>query len=323
MKTYNKIKGYLREQFNIVAQARELGVPVWQAPSVLFVFLGIVIMGLMYLVYTSSRIQDDVLFLVMAETFVVIATLLVGGVVIRSIEQIARANKMKSEFISIASHQMKGPLAQIKWVLGSMDFSSIEEKDRCQKSFNIIQNSNDAMIELVNDLLDIARLERGENIVRLEEVDIARTVEDIIGHYKEEGKKQNVILIHDDSPEEKITACADERRFRVAIDNLIRNAIAYTPAGGRVQVSVENENEKSVRICVKDNGIGIPESEQPYLFGRFFRASNAKKKTSQGTGLGLYLTRSIVEQSRGKIWFRSIEGSGSMFCIVLPKRCHS
>jgi signal transduction histidine kinase len=315
-----KITQYIQKQFDIKQQAKELGVPLWQAPSLLFLGLGIIIIVLMYLVYVSSQFSQDPFFLIAAESIVVISLLFVGGFVIHSIEQMARANKTKSEFISIASHQMKSPLVQMRWLLDSINFSTVEEKEKYEKKFFLLQQSNESMLQLMNDLFDIARIDRGENIVRTEHVDIVEMIALLVEKYQVEAKRESKKLIFSNAmKKEEKEICIDRRRIGVALDNLIQNALQYTQHGGRVDVSIQKDiQRKSFQICVKDNGIGVPENEQYYIFQRFFRASNGKKLSVNGTGLGLYLTKSIVEQSGGKIWFRSIEGSGSLFCISLP-----
>jgi len=314
------VKMYFRKQLDVTSQARDLGVPLWQSPSILFLFLGIMIMVLMYVVYTSSQVNDDPIFLIAAEVVVVVSMLLVGGLVIHAFEQIARANQMKSEFIAIASHQMKSPLAQIKWLLSSIDFPNIEEKQRYEKKFHLLQTSNDSLIQLINDLLDVARIDKGENIIRSAKVDLMEMTDEILKQYESIAKQEGVSLKFTNKiGEEAHAVCTDRRRIGVALDNLVRNAITYTRKGGHVEVELDKERSgRGLRLCVKDNGIGIPESEQHRIFERFFRATNSKKESTSGTGLGLYLTKSIVEQSGGKIWFRSIEGAGSMFCLSLP-----
>jgi len=319
MISLKKMRQYLKRQLDVRSQAQDLGVPLWQAPAILFSLLGAIIMILMYLVYTSSQMSDDPSFLIAAEAVVVMSMLFVGGFFIHAIEQIARANKMKSEFIAIASHQMKSPLAQVKWLLNSIDFSSIEEKNRYQDKFGQLQKSNESMIQLINDLLDVARIDRGENIIRSGKVDIVGMAQTILEQYTPIAKQKNIeIQLKNNIGVGAKAVHTDERRIGVALDNLVRNAISYTKEEGHVEISLEKEGEKGFRICVKDNGIGVPESEQHRIFERFFRASNGKKESANGTGLGLYLTKSIVEQSGGTIWFRSIEGAGSMFCISLP-----
>ena len=279
---------YIQKQFDFKQQAKELGVPLWQAPSILFLGLGIIIIVLMYLVYISSQFSQDPFFLIAAEVVVVMSLLFVGGFVIHSIEQIARANRTKSEFISIASHQMKSPLVQVRWLLNSIDFSTVEEKEKYEKKFFLLQQSNESMLQLMNDLFDIARIDRGENIVRTEEVNVVSMVTSLVEKYQEEAKRENKhLVVSNNSKKAKEKMCLDRRRIGVALDNLIQNALQYTQNGGRIEVSIEYNKKGFFQICVKDNGIGIPENQQYHIFQRFFQSKQWKEIFCKGNGIGI------------------------------------
>ena len=172
------------------------------------------------------------------------------------------------------------------------------------------------MSRLVGDLLDVARLDRGALLLAQDKINIVNIVKEVheadLPLATAMGVKVDVII-----PGSLPEIIADKRRIKVAIDNLISNAIKYTADGGYVEVRLEKDGDK-INFCVKDNGIGIPEKQQDKVFEKFFRSDNSAKYKIEGTGLGLYIVKNYVEQSGGKIWFKSIENVGSSFCFSLP-----
>ncbi len=309
-------KGFVND-FDIKEQAEELGVSVWQTPSVLFVLMGMVIIIAMTAVYFASRNDNLPEFLVLSESGVVIVIFTIGNFIIKNVEAIARTNKMKSEFVSIASHQLKTPLTQINWIVELL-FSKYRE-GLSRKQVEIIEavaRSNSRMLKLANDLLDVARIEQGKFVLSKENVDVLKTVEEAVEDNQILAGANNV-NIEVVKPKDLLEVIGDKRRIRVVIDNLISNAIKYIDKGGRIKISIQNEKE-SVTVCVEDSGVGIPADQQDKVFQKFFRSSNVVKYQTEGTGLGLYIARNIVEQSGGKMWFKSKEHEGSTFCFSLP-----
>ena len=302
---------------NIKKQAEDLGVSVWQTPSFLFFGLGIFLIGIMFVLYYISRNNSSPEVLIASETVVVIIILTIGNFLIKSVESIAMANKAKSEFVSIASHQLKTPISGINWSTELL--LSKYGKGLSEKQISIIKDiilSGDKMNRLVNDLLDVARIDQGDLFLASEKIDIMKLTSDIIKQNKILADSCNATVnVVSESGEIKING--DKRRIGVVIDNLISNAIKYIEYGGYVEVRVK-KMKKIIVFCVKDNGIGIPESQQRRVFNKFFRSSNSARLKTTGTGLGLYIARNIVEQSGGKMWFKSIEQIGSSFCFSIP-----
>jgi signal transduction histidine kinase len=302
---------------NIRKQADELGVSVWQAPSFLFLLMGIVVVAAMSVVYFASKSYDSPEVLILSEFAVVTIIFTIGTFIIRNVEYMAAANKTKSEFISMASHQLKTPIAESSWaseLLVSKYKKGLSNKQL--ELINEISKTTAHMSRLVSDLLDVARLDRGALLLAQDKINIAEMVKEV---YEADlplatamGVKMDAI-IPDNFPE--ITA--DKRRIKVAIDNLISNSIKYTTDGGYVEIHLEKDGDKIV-FCVKDNGIGIPEKQQGMVFDKFFRSDNSAKYKIEGTGLGLYIVKNFIDQSGGKIWFKSIENVGSSFCFSLP-----
>ncbi|MCK9379113.1 MAG: HAMP domain-containing histidine kinase [Candidatus Moranbacteria bacterium] len=302
---------------NIRKQADELGVSVWQAPSFLFLLMGIIVVVAMTVVYFASINYGSPEILIFSEFAVVVVIFTIGTFIIRNVEYMAAANKTKSEFISMASHQLKTPIAELSWA--SELLISKYNKGLGKKQLDLIgeiSKANMHMSRLVGDLLDVARLDRGALLLAQDKIDIAKIVKEVheadLPLASAMGVKVDAII-----PGNLPEIVADKRRIKVAIDNLISNAIKYTADGGYVEVKLEKDGDK-INFCVKDNGIGIPEKQQDKVFEKFFRSDNSAKYKIEGTGLGLYIVKNYIEQSGGKIWFKSIENVGSSFCFSLP-----
>ncbi len=298
-------------------EADELGISIWKTPSFLFILMGIFIAGIMELVYFLSRSYDSPEFLIISECFAFVIIFSIGNIIIKSVEQIAIANKIKSEFVTIASHQLKTPLSQMNWELELL--LSKHKEGLNTKQLEIIQTinkSHEAMARLVNDLLDVARIEQRRFVLNKEKMNLPEIVESVIEDNRIIAKASNVEINFVKS--EKIPEIiADKKRIAVVIDNLISNAIKYMESKGFVEIRVESD-EKNITVSVKDNGVGIPEGQQDKVFQKFFRSNNVVRYQTEGTGLGLYISKNIIEQSGGRMWFESIEGSGSNFYFTLP-----
>lgn len=310
--------GFIRK-FNIKKEAEDLGISVWQAPSLLFLFMGMFIILMMLVVYFISQFYDSPEVLVISESIVVVVIFSIGNSLIKSIEQIARANKIKSEFVTIASHQLKTPLSQMNWeleLLLTKNKAGLNEKQL--EIANTIRQSHETMARLVNDLLDVARIDQGRLVLNKEKINLLGIIDNVVENNKILAKASNV-EINVIKPDKLPEIIGDKKRIAVVIDNLISNAVKYIEKKGFVEIKIE-EDEDKVKVFVKDNGVGIPDGQQDKVFQKFFRSNNAVKYQTEGTGLGLYISKNIIEQLGGKMWFKSIEGIGSDFCFYLPNK---
>lgn len=312
-----KFKQRILDEFNLVKQADDLGVRVWQTPSFLFIVMGLVIIAAMTGVYVISKNYDSPEIVVLSESAVVVLLFTIGNLVIKTVEEIAKANKMKTEFVSVASHQLKTPIAEINWeieLLLSKFSTGLNEKQ--SEIVKEISHSSEKMGRLVNDLLDVARIDQGQLALSKEKIDICSLIREAVENQRKSASLVGVEL-RESCPVSPVEIVIDKRRVLVAFDNLVSNAIKYTDGNGVVEIFLE-EKDGMVQVCVRDNGVGIPKDEQVKIAQKFFRSNNSIKNKTDGTGLGLYITKNIVEQSGGDFWFKSAENVGSEFYFTLP-----
>jgi signal transduction histidine kinase len=242
-----------------------------------------------------------------------------GAIVVIRDESKQRAiNKLKTDFISLASHQLRTPLTGIKWFIELMQKNAVERPGENQKDFiDKIKKSNKALIELVDDLLAVGRADEGKlNEKKLGEYSVRTMIEEASRLQEQLYLDNNIHLEGVDAIPDNYVLVVDRVQMIQAFGNLLNNAARYSPKGSKVRVWVEKKVNDYL-IMVKDEGVGIPKSQQDRVFEKFFRAENVAK-TLSGTGLGLYLTKSVIEGHGGEIRFESVEGKGSTFIIRLP-----
>ncbi len=241
-------------------------------------------------------------------------------VVFHDVTKEREISKMKTEFVSVASHQLRTPLTTIKWYLEDLATEELGDLNVEQEEYiNIVHTSLERMIRLINDLLNVSRLEEGRLTVELEPTDLIKLTKSVIADSKALIKEYGV-QIKTGFPDKLKKVKIDPTLIRQVLNNLISNSVKYSQEDkGKVLVSLKKRPAKrDVLFKIKDNGIGIPEEEQRKIFKKFFRADNVIKKETEGTGLGLYIAKLIVEVSGGEIWFESKEDRGTTFYFTLP-----
>jgi signal transduction histidine kinase len=225
---------------------------------------------------------------------------------------------MKSEFVSVASHQLRTPLSVIKWILklcidGDLGGVTSEQKDFLEKAYM----SNQRMINLVNDLLDVSRIEEGRFGYHFTTFDFIVLLKEILDEYKILVFQKGIELTTNVESAGDIVICADRERLSLVFSNLIDNAVKFTPRKGRIRVLL-SQKKGTIIIEVGDTGIGIGEADKERLFSKFFRAENALQMQTEGTGLGLFIAKNIIEKHRGSIRVDTTLGKGTVVTCILP-----
>jgi len=241
-------------------------------------------------------------------------------------EEIQRANIAKSEFVSFVAHELKNPMTSIKGYTELILAGAVGPVNDAQKNFlGTIRSNVERMTTLVSDLADVSRIEAGRLRLDFSEVKVVDVVEEVMRSMKRqvEEKSQQVNI---DLPANLVEVWADRTRLNQIITNFISNAVKYTEPGGQIWMGAETcENKwdldgapRVVHFWTRDSGIGISEQDQPRIFQKFFRSEDPKTREVPGTGLGLNITRSLVEFQGGRIWFESEFRKGTTFHFTVP-----
>ena len=228
-------------------------------------------------------------------------------------------DQLKDNFISVAAHQLRTPLGGMRW---SME--SLLDEDRgvlpteVRSELEQLYENSQRMVTLVNDLLNTTRIDGTVSKEAPESVDIIVILRKVVSDALHEAKERLVEVRFSGVYKKMPRVFVAPKNMYEALQNIIVNAIKYSNAGSIVTIDVHQEDEKSMRISVADTGIGIPEDQQSKIFVKFSRATNAVLKETDGSGLGLSVSKFFIEQSGGKIWFESEEGKGTTFFVDLP-----
>jgi PAS domain S-box-containing protein len=243
-----------------------------------------------------------------------------GGVliVLHDVTRDKLVERMKTEFVSIAAHQLRTPLSAIKWTLrmvldGDTGELNLEQKDLLEKTYV----SNERMISLINDLLNVSRIEEGRFLYKQGLASLEDIISIVIESSQELLKMKKTTMVFNKPKEALPQVSVDKEKMELVVQNLLENAVKYTPEGGSITISLE-KNDRDIVFKIKDTGVGIPDDQQERIFTKFFRGDNVIRMETEGSGLGLYTTKNIVDAHKGKIWFDSKEGEGTTFYFTIP-----
>jgi PAS domain S-box-containing protein len=241
---------------------------------------------------------------------------------VHDITRFREEEEMKSTFTSIISHELKTPVALIKGYAQTLARPDAEwDAATARQSLEIIEEEADRLEALINNLLDVSRIQASGLRLDHADVDVETLASKVVAAYR---TQTSIHQIEVDFPERLPLIWGDEERLRQVLTNLLANAIKYSPEGGTIRVGgwtqyASGENGPGrVILFVADQGIGIPQDELPHIFDRFYRVDSSLRRSTAGAGLGLFLTKAIVEAHGGQIWARSEAGKGTTFFVALP-----
>ncbi|MCH7621690.1 MAG: hybrid sensor histidine kinase/response regulator [Chloroflexi bacterium] len=235
-------------------------------------------------------------------------------------EELEEASRAKTQILSTATHELKTPLTSI---IGYIDIILMRQNkvgplnEKQQRYLQTAQRNSYRLKSLVDDLLDISRIESGGLELTPAELELWPEIEEIVTGMQTQLNDKNIDLVLD-IPQDICPVLADKLRLGQVISNLLSNACKYSPQGARVTIRAREE-DAGVRIDVSDTGIGISPEDQERLFTKFFRADNSSTREVSGSGLGLYITKHLIEAHGGRIWASSQIGQGTTFSINWPK----
>src|SRR3989338_9806182 len=239
-------------------------------------------------------------------------------IILRDITRESSLEKIKNDFILSAVHQLKTSVASVKWSVKmflSGDFGKIskEQKDVAKRLYE----RNDALIFLIDNLLDAAKIEDGAFFYKKTLIDVQDIVESAIIFFQDKIKGKEIKVKFEKPLQRLPKIIVDKEKIRSVIQNLFDNALKYTNVCGSINVFLKSD-QNSIKFQIKDSGIGIPMEQQSKIFNKFFRAANANNIETNGSGLGLFIAKKIIEDHGGSIWFESEESKGSAFFFTLP-----
>jgi len=295
------------------------GVRFWLCPIFLFVLMGIVVITTMILVYLFGNDYFGPEVVVVLVTSVCIFLLIIGYLVIYSFEQLIFINKLQSEFVSVVSHELRSPLTSIKWSIEMIlkKIQGVRDNDNIEVNYlKIVEENIRKAIKLINNLLDISRLEINNLYLKKEEVDLKELVLKVVYSLMSLIEARHLKIEYNFS-NSCCSVFGDSDKLELVIQNLVDNAIKYSMDNGRIIINI-NCFKNDVKFSITDEGFGIPNDQQKFIFHKFFRADNAVKFKTEGIGLGLFIAKSIIDKLGGKIGFYSKEGKGTTFWFTLP-----
>lgn len=225
----------------------------------------------------------------------------------------------KSEFVALATHQLRTPIAAIRWNVELLERNMRETKTEDQDRYlTKVERNVLRMISLINDFLSVSKLEMGTFAASEEDINLSEFFTSVLDEFSEKITEKGIMLNRQDTPPQ-LTIKTDSRLFHIIVSNLVSNAVKYLNPKGALTLTYELK-DKTLEIVVADDGIGIPEAELEKLFTKFYRASNAQSHQTEGTGLGLYIVKQSAEQLGGSVTVSSAENQGARFVVTVPAK---
>lgn len=306
------------KKLNPFHQCIEYGISLKKCPSFIFFLMGVVIIISDLLTYfVGLKYISNPLLVSFIVTIITMILFILSYFINRSFEELLEINMMKTEFINIISHQIRTPLSSMRWTLDLIRSGKINVQDsKFQSYIDLLSSDTRSMERLVENFLMVARMERGKALLGEEKISIVDLIKKILADFEPVFTARNITvdLETEDVPE----IFTDRKKVRIAIENLIDNAIKYSGEKGKIEIIVRKKGRDKIYVGVRDFGLGIPKKDQKYIFQKFYRLKSARLAHVSGTGLGLYITKLIIEKLGGKVGFSSQENKGSLFWFTLP-----
>ena len=233
-------------------------------------------------------------------------------------DELEKLNKKQADFTAMIAHDLRSPMQNVIGVVTMMEdgvFGAVTDEQK--KWLNKVITTSHGLVNLVSDFLDFSKIEAGHVDLVKEDFDLQQLIQETVESHLPAAQERALLLSHQANPSLR-PICADPRRLGQVLNNLLSNAIKFTPQGGCVEVGARRQEDKSVRVDVKDSGVGIPAVEIDGLFKKYGQTRTGRQSQHKGTGLGLVICKTIVEAHGGKIWVESEEGKGTTFSFSLP-----
>jgi two-component system, OmpR family, phosphate regulon sensor histidine kinase PhoR len=242
-----------------------------------------------------------------------------AAVVLHDITEESNMDRAKSEIVSIASHQLRTPLTAIRWYVKALmdDDRRLSETQRI-RYLTQIHDANSHMVQLIDALLNVSRIDLGTLNLKPESVKLEKVIYDVLKELAVEIEAKH-LTVKVQANEHLLPVFIDPNSLHIIVQNLVSNAVKYSAKGKQIAISLQQQTSSAV-VEVRDEGAGIPLSEQTRIFSKLFRASNAQRVAPDGSGLGLYVTKAMIERAGGKISFESTEKKGSVFYAIIPSK---
>jgi two-component system phosphate regulon sensor histidine kinase PhoR len=242
-------------------------------------------------------------------------------VILQDLTQIRFLQTVRRDFVSNISHELRTPLTSLRAVVETLQDGALEDPLVAHNFLERAERELDTLTQMVEELLELSRIESGEVPLRLEPTDISELIYDALDRLHHQAERAD-ILIDVQVAERLPLVSADAERMQRVVANLVHNAIKFTPAQGKIRITAQlndrADGQAEVILSVKDDGMGIASADLPRIFERFYKSDRARTRGGSGTGLGLAIARHLVEAHGGRIWAKSKEGKGSTFYFTLP-----
>lgn len=275
--------------------------------------------------YETGKAQSEEFNLVNSEEYILDATIIPVNlaseaehgliVLFYDITEIRRLEKVRTDFVANASHELRTPVTALKGFTETLLDGALEDRATLIHFLEIMHEESERLDSIVGDILQLSRLEQRADRMNLEPVNVKEVVRSVYHILDQKAENKHIDLRLDVIDD--LTICYDHDTLKQILLNLIGNAILYNHEYGYVEVSIAQVNQEA-QICIKDNGIGIKDHEQKRIFERFYRVDKARSRNSGGTGLGLSIVRHMIENTGGNITLESQLNRGSTFCVYLP-----